>query len=49
MRCYPCRVGTHDYCIEVGCICLSCLHQDKEQEPLQWPVKLAWLPTCALC
>jgi len=33
-RCYACQVGRHIECVEVGCICLVCIADVKEQDPI---------------
>jgi len=48
MRCYECRVGRHEYCLDVGCFCLRCMTNDKELDPIRFPITLAWLSTCSL-
>lgn len=46
--CYECLLGRHEYCLDVNCLCLSCCAEDKEQEPVVWPTRMPYLPTCEL-
>lgn len=46
--CYPCRLGRHEECIEVGCVCLVCLADSKEEYPLEYPTYVGGSRVCAL-
>ena len=46
--CYECQLNRHAFCIDVNCLCLTCIHQSKEQEPRVWPLREPWLAGCVL-
>jgi hypothetical protein len=48
MRCYPCRHGQCDVCIDVGCICLACMASTKDEYPLDYPIYVGGSRVCLL-
>jgi hypothetical protein len=48
LRCYACRLARHGECIEVGCSCLSCMANDKDEYPVEYPTYVGGPRVCLL-
>jgi hypothetical protein len=46
MRCMACRHSQHDVCIDVGCFCFTCMANQKDEYPSEYPTYLGGPLAC---